>query len=75
MAWGIGLERCRPGCPQDNGAHERMHLDVRRELQAGRIGHDQNAFDLWREDYNFVRPHQALGMRAPAEVYQASTRP
>ena len=38
LALGIDLERGRPGCPQDNGAHERMHLDIRRELESGRIG-------------------------------------
>ena len=74
LALGIDLERSRPGCPQDNGAHERMHRDVRRELQAGRIGRDQAAFDLWREQYNTQRPHEALGMRVPAEVYRPSTR-
>jgi transposase InsO family protein len=51
LALGIGLERSRPGCPQDNGAHERMHLDIRRELQSGRIGRDQATFDLWRNEY------------------------
>ena len=71
---GISLERGRPGCPQDNGAHERMHRDVRRELQAGRIGRDQAAFDLWREEYNHERPHEALGMKTPAEIYRASDR-
>ena len=74
LALGIDLERSRPGCPQDNGAHERMHRDVRRELQAGRIGRDQAAFDLWREQYNTQRPHEALGMRVPAEVYRPSAR-
>jgi len=74
LALGIDLERSRPGCPQDNGAHERMHRDVRRELQAGRIGRDQAAFDLWREQYNRERPHEALGMRVPAEVYRPSAR-
>lgn len=74
LALGIGLERSRPGCPQDNGAHERMHLDVRRELQLDAVGHDQKAFDLWREEYNFVRPHEALAMRSPAEIYQPSRR-
>jgi len=74
LALGIDLERSRPGCPQDNGAHERMHRDVRRELQSGRIGRDQAAFDLWREQYNHERPHEALGMRVPAEVYQPSAR-
>lgn len=74
LALGIGLERSRPGCPQDNGAHERMHLDIRRELQSGRIGRDQAAFDLWRTEYNHERPHEALGMKRPAEVYSNSTR-
>jgi transposase InsO family protein len=75
LAMGIDLERGRPGHPQDNGAHERMHLDIRNELEAGRIGRDQDAFDQWREEFNTVRPHQALGMRCPAEVYVPSARP
>jgi putative transposase len=74
LVLGIDLERGRPGCPQDNGAHERMHLDVRRELEAGRVGREQAAFDLWREEYNTQRPHEALAMRVPAEVYQRSER-
>ena len=74
LALGIDLERSRPGCPQDNGAHERLHLDVRRELEAGRIGRDQAAFDLWRDQYNTQRPHEALAMRVPAEVYRPSAR-
>lgn len=74
LALGISLERSRPGCPQDNGAHERMHRDVRRELQAGRIGRDQAAFDLWRQQYNFERPHEALAMKTPGEIYQPSER-
>jgi transposase InsO family protein len=75
LALGIDLERSRPGCPQDNPAHERMHLDIRRELQAGRMGRDQEAFDLWRQEYNTERPHEALGMACPAEVYRPSERP
>jgi putative transposase len=74
LALGIDLERSRPGCPQDNGAHERMHRDVRQELQAGRIGRDQPAFDLWRQEYNTERPHEALGMKTPAEIYRRSER-
>ena len=75
VALGIDLERNRPGCPQDNGAHERMHLDMRNELEAGKIGRDQAAFDLWRENYNHERPHEALGMATPAEYYTPSERP
>ena len=51
-----------------------MHLDVRRELQGGRTGQDQAAFDLWRNQYNCERPHEALGMKRPAEVYSNSSR-
>ena len=74
LALGIDLERSRPGCPQDNGAHERMHLDIRRELEAGRIGSDQAAFDVWRHQYNTERPHEALGMAVPAQFYRPSER-
>jgi transposase InsO family protein len=75
LALGIDLERNRPGCPQDNGAHERLHRDIRQELQAGHVGRDQAAFDLWRQEYNEARPHQALGLRTPSELYQPSPRP
>lgn len=74
LALGIDLERSRPGCPQDNGAHERMHLDVRRELQTGRAGRSQESFDTWRHEFNTQRPHEALNMATPAEIYTPSTR-
>ena len=74
LALGIDLIRGRPGCPQDNGGHERMHADIRKELQAGRIGRDQEAFDLWRHEFNNERPHEALGMAFPSEVYSPSER-
>ncbi len=74
LALGIDLERGRPGCPQDNGAHERMHLDIMRELESGRMGRDQEAFDTWRHEFNTERPHESLGMARPAEVYEPSPR-
>jgi transposase InsO family protein len=74
MALGIDLERSRPGCPQDNGAHERMHRDIRRELQSVKVGRDQDAFDVWRNEYNYERPHESLGMKRPCEIYQNSDR-
>lgn len=74
LALGIDLVRGRPGCPQDNGGHERMHLDVYRELERLKVGWDQAAFDLWRQEFNTERPHEALGMATPAEVYQPSQR-
>lgn len=75
LALGIDLERGRPGCPQDNGAHERMHLDISHELQSKRIGRDQDAFDQWRYEFNHLRPHETLGMAMPAEKYTPSERP
>ena len=74
LALGIDLERNRPGCPQDNGAHERLHRDVRQELQAGLAGSSQAAFDLWRQEYNEERPHEALKLKMPSEIYQKSSR-
>lgn len=71
VALGIDLERSRPGCPQDNGGHERLHLDIQRELR----GEEQQAgFDEWRRTFNEQRPHEALGMKRPAELYEASKR-
>jgi hypothetical protein len=74
LALGIDLERSRPGCPQDNPAHERMHGDIMREIESGRAGRDQAAFDVWRHEYNDERPHEAIAMRLPSELYQPSPR-
>ena len=81
LALGIELERSRPGCPQDNGAHERLHKDIAREIQelsSSRAVSDpaqrQAIFDVWREEFNTQRPHEALGMKRPAEVYEKSAR-
>jgi transposase InsO family protein len=71
VALGIDLERGRPGCPQDNGAHERLHWDVDRELR----GQERQAgFDQWRRTFNYERPHESLGMKCPGELYQRSER-
>jgi len=73
VALGVDLERGRPGHPQDNGAHERMHWDISRELEAkGQC--NQEVWDLWRESFNYERPHESLGMRTPGEIYVASQR-
>lgn len=72
LALGIDLERGRPGHPQDNGGHERMHRDIGRELEPRTA--EQEALDLWRQEFNYERPHEALGMKCPAEVYERSAR-
>ena len=74
---GIGLERIEPGKPQQNGRHERMHLTLKREAASPprfSAAAQQRALDLFRKNYNFERPHEALGMRTPASVYAPSIR-
>jgi putative transposase len=72
VALGIDLERGRPGHPQDNGGHERMHRDISVELEPRTA--NQAELDLWRQEFNQERPHEALGMKCPGEVYQNSPR-
>ena len=72
IANGIDLERSRPGCPQDNGAHERLHRAIAMELECAPYPERQAALDTWREEFNTQRPHEALGLRCPAEVYRRS---
>ncbi len=72
----IRLVRSRPGCPQDNGGHERMHRDLS-ELErkpAGSRRTQQRECERWMVDFNEVRPHDALGGKTPAEVYRNSQR-
>jgi putative transposase len=77
VSLGIQVVRSRPGHPQDNGAHERMHVDVRFDLQdfaAATLPDQQRAFDDWITTFNDIRPHEALSQRVPAEVYRVSAR-
>lgn len=75
LALGIEVFRTRPATPSDNGGHERMHRDMANELEAFRALNrkaQQEACDRWRHDFNHIRPHEALGMKKPAQVYQRS---
>jgi putative transposase len=75
---GIEIERIRPGNPQQNGRHERMHLTLKLETTkpaAGNFLQQQGKFDNFVDCYNNERPHQALDMQCPAERYLPSTRP
>src|ERR1700758_395134 len=74
VALGIDLERGRPAHPQDNGGHERLHRDIAKELESLGQGATPEALELWREEFNRERPHEALGMRCPAELYRDSSR-
>jgi transposase InsO family protein len=75
---GISIERIRPGHPQQNGRHERMHLTLKKEATrppGANILQQQAKLDAFLEEFNNERPHEALQMRCPAEVYIASERP
>ena len=75
---GIAIERIKPGHPQQNGRHERMHLTLKRETTrpaAANFLQQQARFDAFLDAYNHERPHQALAMRCPAECYTPSPRP
>lgn len=74
---GIGIERIKPGHPQQNGRHERMHLTLKKEATKppGKNFLQQQAkFDRFIECYNHERPHQALNMQYPGELYSTSPR-
>jgi putative transposase len=74
---GIRIERIAPGHPQQNGRHERMHRTLKAEATkpaAPNVLQQQARFDTFVTRYNQDRPHQALGMKVPAELYTRSTR-
>jgi putative transposase len=74
---GIAIERIKPGHPQQNGRHERMHLTLKQETTRPpgyNFLQQQSRFDDFIEGYNHDRPHQALGGKYPGEVYTPSAR-
>ena len=74
---GIQIERIKPGHPQQNGRHERMHLTLKREATRppGMNSLQQQAkFDAFVDEFNAERPHEALAMKRPADIYRPSTR-
>jgi len=75
---GIWPERITPGCPQQNGCHERMHRTLKAATArppCGSFGAQQRAFAHFQREYNYERPHEALGDRPPAACYADSPRP
>ena len=75
---GIRLEFIEPGCPEQNGRHERMHATLKADtLQppAADAAAQQARFDSFRALFNKERPHEALGQQPPASRYQPSNRP
>jgi transposase InsO family protein len=77
MKLGILAERIEAGHPEQNGRHERMHRTLKQEVAtppAGNRREQQRAMDKFRQEYNQVRPHEALEMQTPAAVYESSPR-
>jgi transposase InsO family protein len=81
-AWWIRLgivpELIEPGKPQQNGRHERMHRTLKAETTrppAANRRAQQRKFNGFQEEYNQVRPHEAINLETPASVYQPSVRP
>ena len=64
--------------PQTQGKIERFHRTMQEELLKHTVMENiddaNNKFQLWREKYNNIRPHEALRMKCPAEVYIPSSR-
>jgi len=75
---GIERELIEPGKPYQNGSHERMHRTLKAETTkppASNRATQQRRFNPWRDEFNHLRPHEALGMDPPAQHYQLSPRP
>lgn len=78
MRLGVTLERIRPAHPEENGQHERMHRTLKFETARParqNLLQQQERFDEFVAEFNNERPHEALGMKRPADVYVSSIRP
>ncbi len=78
MQLGIVHQRIRPSSPQENGTHERMHRELKRETTcpaAATQRSQQRRFDAFRRRYNEERPHEGIGGDTPASRWTPSTRP
>lgn len=74
---GIEIERIKPGHPEQNSRHERMHLTLKQQTTkppAENLLQQQVKFDDFQKEYNEERPHEALAMKTPAEIYKPSLK-
>jgi putative transposase len=74
---GIGIKRIKPGNPEQNGRHERMHLTLKQATTKPpgmNLLQQQDKFEDFIHEYNFERPHQALEMKRPGDLYVPSNR-
>ena len=77
LSLGIQPEHSRLGHPEDNGAHERMHADIAREIEknpAPTVKDEEVRLENWRREFNNIRPHESLKMLTPSQIYRPSSR-
>lgn len=77
VSLGVKPEFIMPGHPEQNGSHERMHRTLKAEAidPVGRNRRvQQKQLDRWRWEFNYERPHEALGQVTPATLYEKSAR-
>jgi hypothetical protein len=75
LSLGIKPERIMPGHPEQNGGHERMHGDIARAIEsqpAATVAEETVRLERWRMEFNAERPHEALDMKTPADIYHCS---
>jgi transposase InsO family protein len=78
MKLGIVHQRIRPSSPQENGQHERMHKELKREATrppGANLNAQQRKLEDFRRRYNEERPHEGIGGALPEERYEPSPRP
>jgi transposase InsO family protein len=74
---GIQHVRIQPGRPQQNGIHERMHRTLKQHTARPpekNMARQQKSFDAFRQEFNYVRPHQALGQERPSTLVERYRR-
>ena len=74
---GILPDRSEKGKPGQNGSLERFHKDIAKEIEGkipGGISANQVVLDAWVEEYNSIRPNEAIDMQIPDEIYHVSER-
>lgn len=74
---GVTPEWIEPGCPEQNGRHERFHLTLKIEAAtppAATLKLQKVKFEQFERVYNTIRPHESLGQIPPAKVYVPSSR-
>lgn len=74
---GVQLQRTTPGRPQENGSHERMHRTLKQETALSpqsSMARQQRAFDAFRHEYNYERPHEGIANATPSALFKPSMR-